>query len=115
MQHDPDASRIRHMLDAAQAALELARERSRDDLHTDLEFGLATRKLLEILGEAAKHVSAGLQAMHPDIPWRRMAQTRDRLIHGYFDIDYDVVWDIVTKDLPGVVASLEELVPPEGE
>lgn len=71
---------------------------------------LALTRLLEIPGEAAKGVSEETRGKHPDIPWSAMAATRDRLIHGYFAVDLD----IVKHDLPPVVQALNELVPPEG-
>jgi uncharacterized protein with HEPN domain len=65
-------------------------------------FALALVRLLEIIGEAARRVSVGLRESHPEIPWAEIAGTRDRLIHGYFDVDLDIVWGIVTQDLPAL-------------
>ena len=67
-------------------------------------------RLLEIIGEAAKQVTTETRTAHPEIPWREIAGTRDRLIHGYFDVDLDVVWSIATGDLPGLVESLESML-----
>jgi uncharacterized protein with HEPN domain len=65
---------------------------------------------LLILGEAAKHVSEDLQAAHDHIPWSKMARMRDRLIHGYFDVDLDIVWTTATRDVVTLVDQLEEIV-----
>lgn len=67
-------------------------------------------RLIEIIGEAAKHVSDATRRTHPRVPWREIAGARDRLVHGYFDVDLDVVWSIVAKDLPNLVVSLEGLL-----
>ena len=78
-------------------------------------FALALVRLLEIIGEAARGVSIGLSQHHLEIPWSEIAGTRDRLIHGYFDVDLDVVWGIVTKDLPSLITQLGAIVVDEIE
>ena len=55
---------------------------------------------IEIIGEATKNLSDALKAAHADIPWRRIAGMRDRLIHHYFGVDLDLVWKVVEEDLP---------------
>ncbi len=107
----PDEVRLRHMLDAARKTLAFTKGRSRSDLDLDEQLTLAVVRLLEIIGEAAKQVTAETRAAHPEIPWREIAGTRDRLVHGYFDVDLDVVWSIATVDLPGLVTSLEGVLP----
>jgi uncharacterized protein with HEPN domain len=91
--------RLRHMLDAARKVMAFAQGRSRADLDIDEMLALALVRLLAILGEAAKRIPEAIRETHPQIPWRQMAGTRDRLIHGYFDVDLDVVWQIITHDL----------------
>ena len=58
---------------------------------------------LEIVGEAARRVSNDLRARTPGLPWKSMADMRNRLIHGYFGVDLDVVWKVARDELPGVV------------
>ena len=72
-------------------------------------------RLLEIIGEAAAHVSLSTREAHPDIPWHEMIGMRHRLIHEYFRVDLRVVWETVQRDLPQVIALIEPLVPPEDE
>ncbi len=103
-----DAVRLRHMLDAAKRAIDFMQGRARSDLESDEQLSLAVVRLLEILGEAAKNVSEDLRKDYPDIPWRQIAGTRDRLIHGYFDVDLDIVWQIISTDLPVLAAQLEK-------
>ncbi len=69
---------------------------------------------LEIIGEATKHLSVGLREKYPDIPWKGMAGVRDRLIHHYFGVNLDIVWQIVTAELPRVASQLERLLNEEG-
>ncbi len=66
----------------------------------------ATLRNLELLGEAATHVPADVRAAHPDVPWRQVIATRNRLIHGYLGIDDDTVWSIVRDDLPKLSTQL---------
>jgi uncharacterized protein with HEPN domain len=101
------------MLDAANKAFSFTQNRSRDDLNTDDMLTLSVIKLLEIVGEAAKNVSQDLKNNYPQVPWKQIAATRDRLVHGYFDVDLDIVWEIVIQDLPSLIASLKKIVPLE--
>jgi uncharacterized protein with HEPN domain len=101
---------LRHMLDAAEKALDLSREYSRADLETAELIGLALQRLLEVIGEAANKVSKATQMATPEIPWRQMIATRNRLIHAYFDVDYDILWAIVTGDLPSLVEQLRSML-----
>lgn len=105
-----DDVRIRHILDAAKEAVGFARSRSREDLNNDRKLELSLVWLLEIIGEAARGISPDFQNSQPDLPWKSMMGMRDRLIHGYFDINLDVVWETVTEDLPPLIEKLEKIV-----
>ncbi len=91
-----DIVRLRHMLEAAQQVLKFMEGRTQDDLETDEMLSLAVVRLIEIIGEAAKNVSPEVQAASPDIPWRQIKGTRDRVAHAYFDVDLDIIWSILT-------------------
>lgn len=101
------------MLDAAREAAQFIQGKKRSDLDTDHQLSLALTRLLEVLGEAARHVSQGTRQKHPRIPWREIAGTRDRLVHGYFDVDLDILWQIVSRDLPPLILELEKIVASE--
>jgi len=106
-----DIVRIRHMLDAACKAVEFTTNCDRDDLDKDEKLSLSIVRLLEVLGEAAKNVSVQSQIEYKQIPWRQIAGTRNRLIHGYYDIDLDIVWKIVSTDLPNLIRELKKILP----
>ena len=105
-----DEDRIRHMLEASLKALEFSRGQSRSDLDEDEKLTLSLVHLLEIMGEAAGKVSQDFRQRHPEIPWNQVCGIRNRLIHGYFDVDLDIVWQIVTARLPELIAQLKKLV-----
>lgn len=65
---------------------------------------------LEIIGEAAKNIPLELRAEHPEIPWKRMAGMRDIMIHQYYDIDYQIVWDTVNNFLPPLKKQIGDLL-----
>jgi len=111
-----DTIRLRHMLDHAIEAIELTRGRQRSDLDADRTLNLALVRLLEIIGEAAGRVTPATQATVPDVPWPQIVGLRNRLIHGYDAVDFDILWDIIELDLPPLIAALRRTIgaPPPG-
>ncbi len=104
---------LRHMLDHAGEALEMARNKTRCELDTDRKLNLSLVRLMEIVGEAANRVSLEQRTRYPSIPWPEIISLRNRLIHGYDAVDFDVLWEIITEDLPKLVNELEKVIPPE--
>lgn len=105
-----DLVRLRHMLDAAEKILEYTKTCKRNNLDEDEKLTLALVRLLEIMGEAAKNTSDECRQEHSPIPWRQIAGTRDRLIHGYFDVDFDIVWKIISQDIRPLVIQLKKIL-----
>ena len=102
-----DSVRLRHMLEAARAAMSFVRGRTRCDLGADQMLSFAVVRAIEVLGEAASKVSPGGRALAANIPWPSVTGMRHRLVHAYFDINLDLVWDTVTQDLPPLISELE--------
>ena len=102
-----DRVRLQHMLDAASTAIEFVSQRKKDDLANDKMLLFAVLRAIEVLGEAAGKVSHDTQSVACDIPWRAMVGMRNRLIHGYFDIDTEVVWQTVTRELPALIPRIQ--------
>lgn len=73
-----------------------------------LNLGLV--RLLEIVGEAASRISPDRRALHPEIPWTQIVGLRNRLIHGYDTVNFDILWSILTADLPPLVATLDNIL-----
>ena len=108
-----DRIRLKHMRDATAKAVTYAKGRSRADLDSDEMLALSVVRLIEIAGEAAKHISQAVKDRVPQIPWKQIAGARDRLIHGYYDVDMDIVWQIVACDMPTILPMIENLLAEE--
>jgi uncharacterized protein with HEPN domain len=98
------------MLDHAREAIQMAHGRRREDLDSDRQLNLALVRLLEIIGEAASRVPMPDRGRYPAIPWRDVVDLRNRLIHAYDQVNFDILWAIVQHDLPPLVAELEKML-----
>ena len=101
---------LRDMLDHVGEAVELLGDSSKEDLGNNRMMQLALTRLLEIIGEAAMRVSTNTKQKNADIPWSQIIGMRNRLIHGYDIIDYDLLWDTVNFDLPPLILSLQKII-----
>jgi len=108
-----DLTRLRHMRDAAQKAIKFSQGKTRNALETDEMLTLSLVKCIEIVGEAAARVTREHQSELPQIPWMQIVGMRNRLIHAYFQIDLDIVWNTVTQALPELIAELEIIIASE--
>src|SRR5438034_2163425 len=104
-----DRAYLLHIRDAAQ--------RIRDYTGDGREFFLTDRKTqdavirnIEIIGEATKNLSDALRSNHPDIPWKQIAGMRDTLIHRYFGVNLDLVWQVVEHDMPRFSSQIDEIL-----
>ena len=70
----------------------------------------ATIRNLELIGESATHIPESIRADHPELPWRLIIATRNRLIHGYLGIDNDTLWSIIASDIPELVPKLKSMI-----
>jgi uncharacterized protein with HEPN domain len=106
-----DRARIGHMLQAAREIAGFLKGRKRADLDSDRLLLLALVKEVEIIGEAAMQTTEETRAKHPTLPWKEMAGMRNRLIHAYFDINRDMVWNTVDREIPALLKELERIRP----
>ncbi len=101
---------FRHMLDHALEAVAMTKGKTRADLDKDRQLNLAVVRLLEIIGEAASRIPKEDQARHADISWLEIISLRNRLIHGYDTVDFDILWQIIRLDLPRLIESLRKIL-----
>lgn len=109
-----DEAYLLDMLIAARDAISCLGNLSPQEFRKSRLHQLAVLKAVETVGEAAARVSETTRTLHPDIPWREIVGMRHRLVHGYFEVDLEIIWSTVRNDLPPLVARLQEIVPPEG-
>ena len=102
--------RLLHMRDYAQKAVSMAESHTRDDLDEDEKLMFALTHLVELVGEAASQVPAETRAENQAIPWPSVIGIRNKLIHEYEDIDYDILWDTVNEGLPELIHELNKII-----
>lgn len=101
------------MLDHATDAVRFGAGKSSQEIEDDRLLSLAIIRLLEIIGEAASRVSSEARSQHSQIPWRATINLRNRLIHGYDTVDFEVVQHIIADDLPSLIAQLRTILSDE--
>jgi uncharacterized protein with HEPN domain len=101
---------VKHILDEALYLQTTAANLERSAFLTDPTLQRAFVRSLEIMGEASKHISEAFRTRHPSIPWRAMAGMRDRMIHDYLGVDYEIVWDVVKNKVPVLRVGLQQVV-----
>ena len=106
-----DEVRLRHMLDYGREAIALLEGKMRHDLDGERLLQLGLIRLIEVIGEAAGRVTKDIRTHYAQIPWAQITSTRNRLIHGYDFVDFDILWQTVKEDLPALVRELEHIVP----
>lgn len=101
---------VRHVLMETSFILQHVEGKTKDEVIHDEVLCRAVVRSIEIIGEASKKIDEEFKARHPHIEWKKMAGTRDKLIHDYFGIDYDIVWDIIENKIPDLDHFLRQLV-----
>lgn len=99
------------MIEAAERAIQYCADMDYATFLRDHKTQDAVTRNIEILGEAVKNVDAAFRTAHADIPWKNIAGMRDKLIHDYFGVNFDVVWNVVDLELPQLLPLLQKLVP----
>ncbi len=108
-----EAVYLGHMLEMARKAQAKVRGLSREDYDADENLRITLVHLIQVIGEAARHVPTDVQRAAAGIPWPDIVGMRHRIVHDYMDVDYDVVWTVATRDLPALVEELQKITLPE--
>lgn len=108
--HDPKVSFLQ-MRDSVKEAVSLTKNKSKEEIEKDRVLNLALTRLLEVIGEAANRIPAEIRSKYPTIPWPQVIGLRNRLIHAYDQIDQEILWEIISEDLPALYQQLEKLIP----
>lgn len=101
---------VRHILDEVIFIIRESKDLDFEDLLSDEILKRAMVRSLEIIGEAAKNLSKGFKEKHSDITWRELAGLRDKLIHYYFGIKWEIVWDVIKNVIPEIEGKLKVLL-----
>ena len=109
--NEKDETRLRDMLDAAQRAVKFVDGKTRESLdEDDMLLGFALVRAIEVVGEAANQVAKEIRESIPNIRWREMIGMRNRIVHNYVSVDYDIVWTVATIHLPEMIKELENFL-----
>ncbi|MAS32456.1 MAG: hypothetical protein CL610_00530 [Anaerolineaceae bacterium] len=108
-------TRLRHILEACQKIMAFTDNESRDSLEADEKLQLSLVRLVEIIGEAASRTSHDFRQKYDQIPWAAIIGMRNRLVHAYFDVDLDVVWDTVIIAIPELYNQVQAVLVQEDE
>ena len=106
-----DEANLHDMLEAALEARELVAEIQADAFLRDPVRKRALERVLELIGEAARRITPGFQAAHPEIPWRRIVGQRNILAHEYGRVDPKLLYRTAREDMPSLIAALERILP----
>ncbi|OIP92868.1 MAG: hypothetical protein CO013_06300 [Syntrophobacterales bacterium CG_4_8_14_3_um_filter_58_8] len=108
-----DEAYLLDMLLSSRDAQSVVAQLTREQFQSSRIHQLASLKAIETIGEAASRISDAFRAEHPEIPWHEIIGMRNRLIHAYFEVDIEKVWETIQDDLPPLIDHLQLLVPPE--
>ncbi|HYD21095.1 MAG TPA: DUF86 domain-containing protein [Flavipsychrobacter sp.] len=110
-----DLELLKHIPDEVNFVLNHTAGKQKEEVINDEVLCRAVVRSIEIIGEATKKLHEDFKSQYPHVEWKKISRTRDKLIHHYFGIDYDIVWDIITAKLPELKPNIEEILEDSAE
>ena len=101
---------IEHILENIDKIKAFSKNISKEALFKNELKQYAIIRVIEVIGEAVKHIPDSLKKKYPEVPWKEIAGTRDKMIHHYFGIDLEIVWDIINQDIPKLKKQILEIL-----
>ncbi|MCE7948416.1 MAG: DUF86 domain-containing protein [Chloroflexi bacterium CFX4] len=108
--NENDRIRLQHMYDAAYEARSFAAGKTREALDADRGLVLILTQLIMIIGEAAARISEETRLAHPNVAWRAIVGMRNHLVHAYFDVDLDIIWNTIANRIPELLETLAAIL-----
>ncbi len=110
MSNHEDLPYLKHIFDAINSIENSVKNLSKDEFKKIEDIKDSNVRRIEIIGEAVKNISKETRNKYPEIEWTKIAGTRDIMIHAYFNVDLDITWDIIKKDLPDLKKKIERIL-----
>ena len=110
MPQPSDLQRLHHILEAMDWIAEFIGAMELEAYRADLKTQLSVERLLEIIGEAANHLSPDLTARYEEIPWRQIVDMRNVLSHEYFQVRHEIVWQVIAEELPPLAGRISRMI-----
>ena len=110
MPQPSDLQRLNHILEAMDWIVEFIGAMELEEYRVDHKTQLSVERSLEIIGEAANHLSPELTARYKDIPWRQIVDMRNVLSHEYFQVRHEIVWQVIAEELPPLAGRISKMI-----
>jgi uncharacterized protein with HEPN domain len=105
-----DTVYIKEIIEIIELIENSLKEKIKQDLMNDLNLRDATIRRIEIIGEATKNISKEVRNKHPEVTWKKIAGTRDNVIHRYFNVDLEIIWNIVSENIPQLKKQMNDIL-----
>ncbi|NOG98444.1 MAG: DUF86 domain-containing protein [Ignavibacteriae bacterium] len=101
---------LQHIVDEINFIVNETKDLSCEEFIESELYTRAVSRSIEIIGEAIKNLSDDFRNLHPQIEWKKLAQMRDKIIHHYFGVDYEIIWNVITTKLPAVKDEIQKIL-----